>query len=513
MIRKAARRSPWRRALVAAVCLCLALPLWPADAAARSFSSGGYSRPSVGSFRTPSIRPPSGGSFFGGARTPSTSGGYTRPSLPSFGTRPRSAPTSPGDLGVSRRGAAEALQQYRAQQQERRTPSIAPAPSPGGYARIPRRGGVPDWYAGRGWTPPPWTYGTPRRFGVWDGLFLWFLLDTLSRPGHAQWFHDHQNDPGVQQWRENAQREAQDNPQLRGKLGNLDQALAQRQGEPRDPNYLPPDTPAAVARAAPAPRPFAPGLVTSAVVLLVGIGFLFFLWRQRRAARGAGGSTGGGKPMKPLRTAGEMLRHKLSGEPYTPSRFRLGMTLTLDPTPFVLAAGSTKVPRPAAAGETVSVQAVGTLGDGGLLHRLYLDEASFFQLHLGEGGIPDECRYFARIDQVTPADANEWGFWLDQSEGVIGWPQFQTKDGKLYDRAWSPGGARVPPRRFEEKVETAQGTETRRLQAMLYAAPTGAAPPAPATEYVLVAAAEAGAQAWVDISAGIDVNPAALSLT
>ena len=47
---------------------------------------------------------------------------------------------------------------------------------------------------------------------------------------------------------------------------------------------------------------------------------------------------------------------------------------------------------------------------------------------------------------------------------------------------------------------------------MLYAAPTGAAAPAPQTEYVLVAAVEAGGQAWVEVHAGIDVNPAALSL-
>jgi Protein of unknown function (DUF2491) len=150
------------------------------------------------------------------------------------------------------------------------------------------------------------------------------------------------------------------------------------------------------------------------------------------------------------------------------------------------------------------------LRDGALLHRLYLHEATFFQLHLGAAGMPDGCRYIARIDQVTPADANEWGFWLDQSEGVLGWPQFQTKDGKLYDRVWSPGSGRVPPRRLEEAVTTAEGTQTR---TMLYSAPTGARPPAPVTEYVLVAAVEMAGQAWVDIFAGIDVNPAALSLT
>jgi hypothetical protein len=52
----------------------------------------------------------------------------------------------------------------------------------------------------------------------------------------------------------------------------------------------------------------------------------------------------------------------------------------------------------------------------------------------------------------------------------------------------------------------------RGLQVMLYAGPTGAAPPAPQSEYVMVAAVEDGGQAWVEIHAGIDVNPAALTL-
>jgi hypothetical protein len=47
---------------------------------------------------------------------------------------------------------------------------------------------------------------------------------------------------------------------------------------------------------------------------------------------------------------------------------------------------------------------------------------------------------------------------------------------------------------------------------MMYGAPTGGAPAAPATEYILVSAIEAGGQACVQIDAGIDINPAALNL-
>ena len=54
--------------------------------------------------------------------------------------------------------------------------------------------------------------------------------------------------------------------------------------------------------------------------------------------------------------------------------------------------------------------------------------------------------------------------------------------------------------------------EERRLQAMLYGAPTGGAAAAAQTEYILVSAIEGAGQAWVEVEAGIDINPAALQL-
>ena len=47
---------------------------------------------------------------------------------------------------------------------------------------------------------------------------------------------------------------------------------------------------------------------------------------------------------------------------------------------------------------------------------------------------------------------------------------------------------------------------------MLYVGPTGAPVPAPQQEYILVSAVDHTGQAWVDIHAGIDINPAALTL-
>jgi hypothetical protein len=137
----------------------------------------------------------------------------------------------------------------------------------------------------------------------------------------------------------------------------------------------------------------------------------------------------------------------------------------------------------------------------------------FFQVHLDAEGQPDECRYFSRFDEIVPAGPDEWAFWLDEREGVIGWPEFQARDGKVYTRLWTQGDARVAPRVLTETLTDTTGTTSRERQAMLYAAATDAPAPAPPTEYMLVAAADQGGQAWVEIYAGIDVPVGMLQLS
>ncbi|MBC7950840.1 MAG: DUF2491 family protein [Rhodospirillaceae bacterium] len=373
------------------------------EAQARTSSSQGYSRPSV---RTPSVRTPS-------TRAPSGS-----------------------DMTLSRRGSAEALQRYR----EPRRPSVSDMPTT----------------SRRGWTPPPYATQTPG-LGMGQALMMWFLLDTLTRPGHGEFFRDHQDDPTYGDWRREAEKRAESDPELRAKLNALDTDLAQRQ-----PKTMP-ETGIGF--------PLIP-VALLAITLLV-------LWRARR---------------------------KLRISPSAPaSPFRVGMTLTLDPTPFVLAQTATKVRAPI--GTLVSATAISRLDP---FDRIYLTEG-FFQLHR-QGGSVDECRWFSPLDQFTPADEQEWAFWLDPTEGMLGWSSFQTKDGKIYDRLWQPGSQRIAPRAFTEQVSDVSGTTSRQVSAMLYAAPTGLPPPAPDTEYVWVAMVEATGQAWVEIHAGLDVNPASLSL-
>jgi hypothetical protein len=455
--------------------LCVILGASVPDDSWGQHSSGGYSRPGGGytsGYSAPNRRMPAASSG-GYSRRPYSGGGY--------------ATGSPGDRAVSRGTSSQALRDYQAAQRSAETNARRPPVYGGGY-------GWPNQASRR---PPIWqdeqqTASAPRRpalpgSGPLTAVALWAALNSLSSPSSAQYFHNYQYDAGYQQWRREADREAGHNPAVAAKLDQLDAQLAQIEGSPRNPAA------AAPAQPSPAPRGGS-GFIWPVLFVGVVILLLLWLWRRRIAQPAAAAAAPG-----------------LAGSAAT--RFRVGMTLPIDPAPFLLAAGLTKV-QPAEGSGVISVEMVGLLRDGAaVLHRLYLPGGrAFFQLHLGADGQPDECRYFSRLDEVTPADSQEWGLWLDPAQGMIGWPSFQTKDGKGYGRVWAPGDTRIPPRNLEETRQHLDRVEQRQMQAMLYGAPSGGTPPAPATEYILVSAIEATGEAWVEIDAGIDINPAGLTL-
>ena len=487
-------RSPklWRTLQQALICLALVAgqplpgfgPQWLVAVTgivtvappAAAQTSGGYRRPGGGGY--------SGGSGGGYARRPSVGGGYNRPSSSAYGGGFGGA-FGGGDLAISRRNSSQALRDYRASQERAQVPTTR-RPSSGwddsGWGTAPSgRRPLPGGWGG-GYAPG-YAVSTPR-FGVWDGVLAWSLLNSLSRPQAANYFQDNRDDPRYAQWRAEADRKAQSDPAIAQKLAELDSLMAQAKAQPAAPRAPPADS---------------GGGGWLFVVVVIGGAVLLVLWLMRRRAAAVAG--GGSMAMTP----------GLSGS--ARSRFRVGMTFPVDPSPFVLAAGMTKV-KPPEDGGMISVEAVGLVNDGGVaLHRLYLPGGdTFFMLHLGREGTPDECRYFTLLDRVTPASQDEWAFWLDPAQGMIGWPQFETKDGKTYDRVWAPGSSRVQPRQQVETLQGTSGTVERKIQAMLYGARTGAAPPAPAIEYVLVCAVEQGDDAWVEVYAGIDINPAALTL-
>ena len=276
------------RKLWLAISLVAALAIPTLDAAAKSRSSRGYSAPSI-SHSTPPAAAPSAPSVPStpSAAAPRSSNGY---GLPGQGPASPSAPLGGSDAALSKQASGSSLRSYDAGKERARfaqsTPAAAPSAGFSGYSG--RFRSYDDYYyqrnnyySGFGWQPPGYIYGSRSSFGMWDALFLWFMLDSLSNAGHAMWFHDHYDDPGYQQWRQEADRLAADNADLRTKLADLDAQQKALANEPRDPNFMPSDAKPELALAsenAVAKQPTSSGphwLLDIALVALVGGGLLF----------------------------------------------------------------------------------------------------------------------------------------------------------------------------------------------------------------------------------------------
>lgn len=483
----------------------------------------------------------------------SSSGGYSRSSssssssrTPSYSSSSRSSSAS--DKAISRANSAKALDSYRRSQE----PPAAAAPSRASQSTSSGGGKPgkssasktdwPDWLGDRPttvkpprrpsadvnapfqrydprWSPPAYARTGPRSFGVWDAAMLWFLLDTFNRPGHAAFFHDNGQDPGLQQWRAEAERMAQGDPTLQTRLASLDKATAKLTDSPPQPGRLPESV----------ADKFEPvvddgddgGVVETiigVIVLVLVIGLIFYaVVRIIRLARRLLGRGDAKTPPSGAKSqqGDAALFNLFGGKDKARAAFRVGMTVTIDPTPFLLAGDAIKAQQPSASpGGLANAQGIGTLNSDALtLHRIYLSDADFLQIHLDDDGKADECRLFHVIDEVDPPDEKAWKEWLDKREGMIGWRDFKTPDGKTYERVWSPGAKRVAPVKFHESEDSAKGLTLSKYECMLYRADTGLEAPAPTVEYLLVSVVERDGQAWVEIAAGIDVNPASLSLT
>ena len=286
-----------RKWVSAAVILMMSaiLVLNPAAADAKATTSAprtsnGYSRPAPPPAPAPAPSAPSTGSG-------TSSKGYA---LPGQSAAPGAAPRaqSGSDAALSRQASGGALRNYTAQQERAAYARAAPPPTPVAPAFRGYAGHYSSydswyssrsaWYGGMGWGPPVYAYRSYPSFGMWDALFLWFMLDSISNASHAAWFYNHQQDPGYQDWRQEANRLSSDDADLKQKLADLDARTQALEGQPRDPNYMPPDAKPDLALAsehavaAPPPGTGHPTLYFLLGMLVLGGGLMLF--RRSRLA-------------------------------------------------------------------------------------------------------------------------------------------------------------------------------------------------------------------------------------
>ena len=211
------------------------------SSSSRSFSSGSSKSYSSGSASSSKPSTPS---------TPSTSAPKTYSSGTSSGpssTKPSST-TSASDQNVNRSMASSSLKSYQSQF-AKPTTTVKSSPPPG--ITVTHVYHYNDYQAARtryysGYTPPRYVYAGPSSYGAWDSLWLYMMLSNMN----STWYYNHQNDAGVQAWKQQAQQQAQTNAELQAQLTQLNGQVAAMQGQPVDPNYMPPGTDPAMALAA-----------------------------------------------------------------------------------------------------------------------------------------------------------------------------------------------------------------------------------------------------------------------
>ena len=373
-----------------------------------------------------------------------------------------------------------------------------------------------NYYVEHHYVPPAYAY---HDYGVMNGVFTYYMLSHLG-DGGGSYFYNHYDDPGYQAWRADAERQARDNADLRQQLAALDSQLAQKQGQPRDPSYVPAGTPTAVVAANPMQQDAAAQVqptkkhghalvwILVVVVILLMIGAFVYLKLLRPKAATPQTQSG---TMGAVNLAANMMKAKAHGETYAAKRYRLGMLVTVDPTPMILAGSALHMPMPQAG--SVSVTGIGRPASGtGAWVRLHLPSGKDMVIvETGDQDVANSARLFTLFDTVTPKDEEEGLYWENNEDGAIGFKDFTfDKDGSTFGRVWSPGPDHVQPRLFEEEIEEAGGKRTVTSYSMLYARETGAAAPAPQIEFVLLSSIKE--RGVVEIWTGVDVNTAGLGL-
>ncbi|AFM26796.1 TAXI family TRAP transporter solute-binding subunit [Desulfomonile tiedjei] len=240
---------------------------YPGTGSSQTPSSSGYSKPSLGSGQPPSVSSGSGGYS---KPTPaevsrpgaSTSGGYTKPSpSPEQGKFTGGSRFDRQTVNqLEKKKAQESLERYKAEQSKFQKPAYKvegvesnplyqKAKNYSGFDYGTYYGNRDNFYRQQNWAPPSYAFGSSPAFGLFSGMFLYWMLDHIGNKSVAATAYNHWNDPGFQKWRDEVGTLAKDNPELKSKLDEMDKQVKALQGTPKDPAYLPPGVPPEVALA------------------------------------------------------------------------------------------------------------------------------------------------------------------------------------------------------------------------------------------------------------------------
>jgi TRAP transporter TAXI family solute receptor len=212
--------------------------------------SAGYTKPGLGE-----QTPQKGAGYEKPVGPPGTSG-YTKPSTPSSQKFTASPGFDQKALNEQRRKrSSESLEKYKSEQQKFKNPEVKTDQNfqnnplyqqskvYTNYDHGTQQNYRDSFFRGSNWSPPAHAFGGSPSYGLFSGLFLYWMLDHMTDRKTAAFAYNHQNDPGFQKWREEVEKQSKDNAELRSKLAEMDSQVKALQGTPKDPAYVPPGVP------------------------------------------------------------------------------------------------------------------------------------------------------------------------------------------------------------------------------------------------------------------------------
>lgn len=209
----------------------------------RGFSKKTTARPRATAPRTTSQRSTSSRSGFGGSSRATTSGASR-----SASSNTRFARTPTNNFRNTRQQSA--YRNYQTQQQSKFRGTAKQTSSTASSSPIYRqasRGSNQsrsnywdrrDGFYG-GWNTPNYVYMGSPAYGMFDGLFLGYMLGHAMTPHYSAFAYHHQNDEGMKAWMEEMEAQAAENAEIRAQLNLLKAEMAKLEGTPIDPSFLP----------------------------------------------------------------------------------------------------------------------------------------------------------------------------------------------------------------------------------------------------------------------------------
>jgi len=161
------------------------------------------------------------------------------------------------------------------------------------------------------------------------------------------------------------------------------------------------------------------------------------------------------------------------------------------------------------------IEAVGVidLGDGALLHRLYLTDDAFVQIASTNGSVGD-VTLFVYVDSTNPANQAAFQSWVEPGS-LLGAATFDY-GGSTYQRVWGEGPdvRWTPPVAFDEKVykhDAATMDYDLTLYSMLYERGVGGSE---RSELLLIAAEDSGPDTFcISYALGVPLTRADFEIT